>query len=173
MELDPYVDEIREHVTTAAAATGEQDRAVAERLLGPLDAAVRLAVQHALADAADQITVELAPGSVELRVRGRELAFVVVPPPEPQSEAAPDAGTASSALDAPDDPEGDGAVARINLRVPEPVKARVEQAARREGVSINTWLVRAATAALQRADAPAEPDRRVTRGVQHYRGWVK
>src|SRR4051794_833033 len=82
MELDPYVDEIREHVAAAAAAAGEHDRAVAERLLGPLDAAVRLAVQHALADAADQITVELAPASVELRVRGRELAFVVVAPQE-------------------------------------------------------------------------------------------
>ena len=72
MELDAYVDEIRRLVEVAADAGGDDARAAAEQLIAPLDAAVRLAVQHALADAAEEITCELAPGSVELRVRGRE-----------------------------------------------------------------------------------------------------
>src|SRR5262245_38875589 len=81
MELDRYVEEIRQHYLLTADAAGEPAREQAERLVAPLDATVRLALQHALADAADEITVELAPGSVELRVRGRDLAFVVTPQP--------------------------------------------------------------------------------------------
>src|SRR5438105_4054420 len=64
MELEPYVDEIHRPVTLAAAAAGAEGRALAERLIAPLAAAIRLAVQHALSDAADAITVEPAPRSV-------------------------------------------------------------------------------------------------------------
>jgi len=179
MELDPYIEEIREQVALAAAAGGDEARAVAERLVGPLDAAVRLALQHALADAADQITLELAPGSVELRIRGRELAFVVsLPPTEPAShepaagDEPVDAG-AAGATSASGDGESD--MVRINLRLPDELKARVEQAARTHGLSVNAWLVRAASAALQHGATAAPPgaDRRAARVGQQYRGWAK
>ena len=47
----------------------------------PWDAAIRLALQDVLAAAAEEITTELAPGSVELRLRGRHPEFVVTLPP--------------------------------------------------------------------------------------------
>ena len=169
MELDPYVDDIRRRVVVAAEAAGDDTRQLAERLIAPLDAAIRLAVQQALADAADEITVELAPGSVELRVRGRELAFVVTPPAdaagaEPPDEPAPPAELAGG-------PEGE--MARINLRLPEHLKTRAEQAAGAQGVSVNAWLVRAAAAAVDRADAPPAPERGTSTGARRYRGWAK
>jgi hypothetical protein len=164
MDLAPYVDEIRRHFEVAAEAAGEEARIQAEHLIAPLDAAVRLALQNALADAADEITVEIAPGAVELRVRGRELTFVVTSPPI--DDAAPVEPT-----DAP--PDDDGGTARINVRMPEHLKARVEQSARAQQVSVNTWLVRAAGAALDRADAPPRAERRMTRGTQQYRGWTR
>ncbi|MGZ4110705.1 MAG: hypothetical protein ACXVP7_13605, partial [Actinomycetota bacterium] len=71
MQLEPYVESIRRQLEVAAEAGGEDARALAERLLAPLEAAIRLALQDALADAAEDITLELAPGSVELRLRGR------------------------------------------------------------------------------------------------------
>jgi predicted HicB family RNase H-like nuclease len=37
----------------------------------------------------------------------------------------------------------DAAAARITLRLPEALKGSVEAAAAREGVSVNTWIVRA------------------------------
>ncbi len=37
----------------------------------------------------------------------------------------------------------DGLAARITLRVPEALKATIEIAASREGISVNSWLVRA------------------------------
>jgi len=165
MELEPYVDEIRKHFAIAADAAGEDAWMLAERLIAPLDSTVRLVLQDALADAADEITLDLAPGSVELRLRGRDLAFVVVPPPgeAPRDEPAP-------ATEPPDD---DGEIARINVRMPDHLKTRVDQAARAQGVSVNAWLVRAAGAALDRADAPSHTDRRQSRGPQRYRGWAK
>ena len=71
MELEPYIEEIHRQLTLAAEASGEEARALADRLAAPLDAAIRLALQDALSAAAEEITVELAPGSVELRLRGR------------------------------------------------------------------------------------------------------
>jgi hypothetical protein len=166
MQLEPYLEEIREHVAVAAEAAGPEARVLAERLIAPLDAAVQLALQHALADAADEITTELAPAAVELRVRGRELAFVVTSLP---TEPSVDESSAPSDA-APDDDSGE--IARINVRMPEHLKARVEHAADAQRMSTNAWLVRAATAALERVDPPMH-NSRAPRGGQRYRGWAK
>src|SRR6266567_8279516 len=81
MDLRVYVDNIHRQLVVAAEAGGDDARALAERLVAPLDAAIRLALQDVLAAAAEEITCELAPGSVELRLRGRDPEFVVTPPP--------------------------------------------------------------------------------------------
>ena len=62
-------------------------------------------------------------------------------------------------------------MARVNLRLPEQLKARVEQAASTEGLSVNAWLVRAAAAALEGAGSVRRRERRAPRGGQHYVGW--
>jgi uncharacterized protein DUF1778 len=172
MELEPYVEEIQRHVALAAEAGGDDARALADRLMAPLDATVRLALQHALADAADRITVELAPGSVELRARGRELAFVVTPAPADPPPAG-DASDESSmgVLEPP--PDDDGATARINVRMPEHLKTRIEQAAAAQHMSVNAWLVRAAVAAVDRAETTPSFERSTTRGPHRYRGWAR
>jgi hypothetical protein len=97
-----------------------------------------------------------------LRLRGREPEFVVTQPPT--EDAAP-------AWTAP--PEDDGEITRINLRMPDRLKARVEQAAGAEGISVNSWLVRAATAALERpAPDPRRPPR-APQGGQRFQGWAR
>jgi hypothetical protein len=169
MDLRPYVENIHRQLAVAAEAGGDDARVLAERLVAPLDAAIRLTLQDVLAAAVEQITCELAPGSVELRLRGRDPEFVVTPPPvdlppdDPAEMAAP-----------PPVPQGDDdTVARINLRLPEQLKARVEQAAASESLSVNTWLVRAAAAALERSDPARRRDRRPSQGTQRYTGWVR
>ncbi len=169
MDLGPYVENISRQLAVAAEAGGDDARALAERLIAPLDAAIRLTLQDVLAAAAEQITCELAPGSVELRLRGRDPEFVVTLPPVdlPADEAAEFAAPALIS-------DGDeGAVARINLRLPEQLKTRVEQAAGSEGLSVNTWLVRAAATALERSDPARRRDRRPGQGTQRYTGWVR
>src|SRR4051794_13019147 len=120
MDLQPYIDNIQRQVVVAAEAGGDDARALAERLLAPLDAAIRLSLQDALAAAADEITCELAPGSVELRLRGRDPEFVVSAPVAERDEASergPNEPVTAGAADA-----DDGTVARINVRMPEQLK---------------------------------------------------
>ena len=174
MNLEPYIENLRRQLVVAAEASGEDARALAERLVAPLDAAVRLTVQDALAAAAEEITLELAPGSVELRLRGREPEFVVTLPPAEaaEAEAAPE-GDWRTALRPTTGDDDEAVVSRINLRLPDHLKARVEQAAADDGLSVNTWLVRAAATALQRMDPPAGGQPRSPRGGQHYTGWAR
>jgi hypothetical protein len=169
MELEPYVATLRQEFASAAEAAGDEAMAVAERLVIPLESSVRLALLEALSAAADEITCDLAPGSVHVRLHGREPEFVVTPAPAEAGPVPP-----SAAL--PPAPEGDdGAMARINFRLPEHLKNRIEQAADRNGLSVNGWLVRAAAAALD-ADAAlgaAVSPRRATIRGEHFTGWVR
>jgi hypothetical protein len=79
MQMSTYVTRLQREL--AAAAGPEAGSPIAERLISALDAAAHLALLEALSDAAEEITGELAPGSVEVRLRGRDPEFVVVPPP--------------------------------------------------------------------------------------------
>lgn len=170
MQLSTYVETVREQLAVAAAAGGEDTRQLAERLTAPLDATVRLVLLEALSAAAGEITRDLAPGSVDVRLRGLEPTFVVTAPavPEAQDEPEPEPPPAAPRAS----PDGDdAAMTRINLRLPEDLKADVEEAARQAGLSVNAWLVRAAATALV-GDRPRRPDRKVARGSDRYTGWV-
>jgi hypothetical protein len=172
MELQPYVESIHRQLEIAAEAGGDEARALAERLAAPLDAAIRLALQDALVAAAEEITIELAPGSVELRLRGREPRFVVTLPTGPLDDGA-GGGDEPRASDLPPAVSGEeGAQARINVRMPERLKAQVDTAAAGDGLSVNAWLVRAAAAAVERSEA-ARRQPRGPRGGQRYTGWAR
>jgi hypothetical protein len=170
MNLDGYLDDIHAQLEATAEAGGEEARELARRLAAPLDAAIRLAIQDALAAAADEITVELAPGSVELRLRGREPRFVVTPPPDDEPA---DSASFTPLGPLPASEGDDGTVSRINLRLPEHLKARVERAADGEGLSVNTWLVRAAAGALEGSEGARRRKQRAPHGAQRYTGWAR
>jgi hypothetical protein len=164
MDLSPYVENLRRELAVAGEAGGDDARALAERLTAPLESAVRLTLLEALSAAADEITRELAPGSVELRLRGGEPDFAVTSAP---AEPAPDAPSA------PLPPEGDeAATARINLRLPEQLKAGIEQAAASERLSVNAWAVRRLAAAAAGGDRGEGPRLRGRPG-QAFTGWVR
>ena len=75
----------------------------------------------------------------------------------------------------PATPEGEeGAAARISFRLTEHLKGRIEEAAAQAGLSVNAWLVRAASAALESGDRDRRPsDRHAPLGGQRYTGWVR
>jgi plasmid stability protein len=172
MDLTPYVDTVRRELALAAEAGGKEATALAERLTAPLESAIRLALLDVLSMAADEITRDLAPGSVEVRLRSREASFAVTPP-----TAEPVVTDYHVSAPEPEEPvasDEDGAMARINFRLPEQLKARVEEAAAAQGRSVNAWLVRAASAALQPATRPAPPNAAGggRRTSNRYTGWV-
>src|SRR5690349_24253377 len=128
MDLTPYVSNLGREFATLAEAGGEEARALVERLTGSLESAIRMTLLDALSTAADEITRDLAPGSVELRLRGRDPSFVVTPPPD-----FGDAPTAAPTVAAPAVPiDDDSATARINFRLSEQLKTRIEEAAGRD-----------------------------------------
>jgi predicted HicB family RNase H-like nuclease len=187
MDLTPYVENLRHELAVAAEAGGEDARELAERLAAPLDSAARLALLEALSAAAEEITRDLAPGSVEVRLRGRDPDFVVTSPPAEQEFAEASEGSlkqalagalevtmgvrppASSAQDA-----DEGGRSRITLRLPDHLKPRIDEAAARAGLSVNAWLVRAVSAAIEVEDRGGAPGQAEGREFgRRYTGWVR
>ena len=138
MDITPYVESLRRDLVAAAEAAGPEAKAAAERLSFAIDPAARLALMEAISQAASEITAEMPSGGVDVRLDGRELAFVVDAPtglPTPPGAGAEE--------------DEDGGVARITLRLPESVKTRAEEFASRSGHSLNTWLVNIVRAATR------------------------
>jgi Arc-like DNA binding domain len=155
MDLSPYIESVRTGVVNASSLADEQTQHVAERLGRAIESSTRLALIQALSDAAGSISAELAPSSVELRMVGQDPEFVValqtaeaeptllMPEPEPGDET-----------DSPTAEPDDEPVARITLRLPQSVKARVDEVASSEGISTNAWLIRAVMDALSDRSGP-------------------
>lgn len=181
MDLTPYVDTLRRELAVAAEAGGEGARELADRLTAPLESATRLTMLNVLSAAMDEITRELAPGSVDVRLRGLDPDFVVTLPPTDSDTTEPTPGTYSASYasaepaksHAPTPADADeGGTARVNLRLPAHLKARAEEAATREGLSVNAWLIRAVSAAVDGDARPRTAQKTRTTG-QSITGWVR
>ncbi|SFS34439.1 toxin-antitoxin system HicB family antitoxin [Saccharopolyspora flava] len=144
MDLNPYIDQLREDLTSAAAAGDDQTRQTAAVLSGAIEPAARLAIMNALSDLAAEVTTNLDGQVVDLRLDGRDLRVVVSgggTPPSTEHESEPPP---------PPPPSGDnGDISRITLRLMEEIKSQAEQAASAQGVSLNTFVAQAVQGALQ------------------------
>ncbi|MEU6841412.1 toxin-antitoxin system HicB family antitoxin [Streptomyces sp. NPDC046716] len=171
MDLTPYVDTLHRELAVAAEAGGDEARELAERLTAPLESATRLTLLNVLSAAMDEVTRDLAPGSVDVRLRGLDPEFVVALPVGDSADEGPRPVEAVRApvVDTPDD----GSTARVNLRLPAHLKARAEEAASREGLSVNAWLVRAVSAAVDPGPAPSRTPDKGRSGGQSFTGWVR
>ncbi|MFD7057435.1 hypothetical protein ACFWBS_57635 [Streptomyces mirabilis] len=168
MDLTPHVEALRRELVDSAEP-GDAT-ALAERLSVTMASATRLALLDALSVAADEITRELAPGSVHVRLRGRDPEFVVTPPRTADDAPEAHVGRLGDVPVAAADDAG-GPVARINFRPPERLKQHIEAAAAEAGLSVNAWLVRTVTAALQQSP-PSRGRRRGHGSGEHFVGWV-
>lgn len=143
MQLSPFVTQVQAQLSAAAALGDDATRRVADALSAAAEPATRLAILAAVTAAADEVTAALldSPDASSLAVRldGDELR-IEVRVIEAHHEAPAEDADAS---------------ARISLRLSEALKADVESAAKADSVSVNTWLVRAATRALAPSRARA------------------
>ena len=137
MQTTPYVDALLSDLEAMASLGDPAVAEAAQRLSQTLRASANLRLLDLLGEAALEVSGQLPSGHVEVRLAGQEpsLVYVEEEPSEPASAGAED-----------------GATARITLRLPETLKVSIEAAATREGVSVNTWIVRALNRA---ANAPA------------------
>jgi hypothetical protein len=127
MQLEPHVDALRGEIQRLASLGDEQAAAAAARLSDALGPTLSLRLLGLLSEAALEVSSQLPAGHVELRLAGQEPSLVYVADAEPAQTAAAD----------------DGLTARITLRLPDSLKSSLETAASQEGVSLNTWIVKA------------------------------
>jgi hypothetical protein len=139
MEMSDFVGKLRGELVSITRFAGEDVARAAELLTEALDSAVRLTLLDVLSAAAADITARLDDAVVEVRLADGEPTFVV-------TAAPPETGFEQEAQAAADAEPG---TARLTLRLPDALKARVEAAAARDGMSVNTWLVRAAGRSLE------------------------
>jgi predicted HicB family RNase H-like nuclease len=145
MKMSPHVDALRDDLASAAALGDERAAEVGARLADAVARSAPLRFLDALGEALLEANEQLPSGHLELRLAGNDPSVVFV-----EEAAAPEPPP-------PDEPSA----ARLTLRLPERLKSELEAAATREGVSLNTWLVRALSGAVSHATRPSNPRRRL------------
>jgi hypothetical protein len=128
MQMAPFLESLQSDLDSIASVGDDTVAQAAGRLSQAIRSSAGLRLLDFLSQAAVEISAQLPDGHVEVRLSGQDpnLIFVQEERAEPTQAATDDAASA-----------------RITLRLPEPLKASVEGAAAREGVSVNTWIVRA------------------------------
>jgi predicted HicB family RNase H-like nuclease len=126
MKMSLVVDGLRSDVIAVGDLGDDAVAELAERIAAVLARSAPARILDLLSDAATEVSAELPEGRVELRVAGDDVQFSYV-------EDQPVSGG-----------DGEGELsARITLRLSEALKARVEEGAARQGVSVNSYIVRA------------------------------
>ena len=134
MDLTEYTEMLRRELGSVTRFGGDEFTRTAEMLADALESSVRLTLLEVLSAAAAEITTRLDDTVIDVRLSGSEPEFVVsTTPGEP-----------------PD-------MTRVTLRLSGPLKARVDAEAAAAGLSVNAWLVRAISRALD--PGPGKPPR--------------
>lgn len=148
MNLDPYLASVLADLDRATALADEQTRQVAAKVASAVEPALRLALVHALSDAAANVTSELTDAAVVVRMEGRDPVLSVhrteIVPPAPAAPPAPPAPGLPEHLDAED-----GETARVTVRLPQSLKAQLDRLAVDADQSLNTWIVQALRRAVR------------------------
>jgi hypothetical protein len=145
MQIDGYVQALREDLARVAAIGDEPTARAAELLSVALESALGRRLLEALGEAALELSSQLESGRVEVRIAGGDPELVLVREEEPAAEPADEAFTA-----------------RVTLRLPESLKVRLEAAATREGLSVNTWVVQMLSRGTEPRSSAGGSRRRLT-----------
>ena len=136
MQIEGYVQALREDLVRIAAVGDESTARAAELLAVALESSVGRRLQEALGEAALELSSQLESGRVDVRMAGGDPELVYVPDEATPAEPADEAFTA-----------------RITLRLPESLKNRLETLASAHGLSVNTLIVQV----LARGAEPRTP----------------
>jgi predicted DNA binding CopG/RHH family protein len=143
MDLSQYAEQLRRELTAITKFAGDDITRAAEMLAESLDSSVRLALLDVLSAAADEITASIDGAVIDVRLSGTEPQFVVTVTGDEHANGQAEQPLSGEAAE-------EAGTARVTLRMPESLKSTVEAQAAAEGLSVNTWLVRAVSRALNR-----------------------
>lgn len=128
MQIGPFIDSLQQDLAALAAVSDQEASETFQRIAAALESSLRLRLLEAVTAAAHELTSQLQNGHVEVRLAGQDPSFVFV-------EETPAPGPSVGGEEA--------FTARISLRLPDALKASIEFAATRDGVSVNAWIVQA------------------------------
>jgi predicted HicB family RNase H-like nuclease len=147
MKMSLVIEGLRSDVAAVGELGDETVAEVADRIAAIVARSASSRILELLSDVASEVSAELPQGHLEIRLVGDDVQFAYVderaPTQEPEAELS----------------------ARITLRLSEPLKARVEASAGREGLSVNSFVLRT----LERGTSTATA--RSGRGGSRLRGY--
>jgi HicB family len=166
MEMSEYVATLRRELATITRFADEDVTRAAEMLTEAMESSVRLTLLEVLSAAAAEITTRLDDAVIEVRLAGGDPDFVVTMTADEPADQAREPGP-------PADGAGSDDMARVTLRIAEPLKARVDTAASAAGVSVNTWLIRAISQALDASGGRGSRTRTMPGVGQRFTGYAR
>jgi predicted HicB family RNase H-like nuclease len=146
MQIEGYVQALRDDLARVAAVGDESTARAAELLAVALEASLGRRLQEALGEAALELSGQLDSGRVEVRIAGGDPELVYVRDEESASA----------------EPADEAFTARITLRLPESLKTKLEALAGSSGVSLNTWIVQALARGAEPRTSSGGSRRRLT-----------
>jgi hypothetical protein len=147
MKMSLAVEGLRSDIIAVAELGDDVVAEVAERIAALLTRSASSRILDLLSDVAAELSAELPEGRVEIRLVGDDVEFAYVD-------------------ERPTTPEGDDELSsRITLRLSDRLKARVEESAARDGISVNGWILRT----LDRGTSPSNV--RKSHGGSSLRGY--
>lgn len=124
MKMSLVIEGFREDLVAVGELGDDAVGEMADRIASVFTRSAPTRILSLLSDVAAELTSELPEGRIEIRLVGDDVEFAFV---DDQSVSA----------------DSDAELtARITLRLPEQLKARVEASAARESISVNGWILR-------------------------------
>lgn len=133
MQLTGHIDALLADLAMTAELGDENVALAAERLSETLRGSARLRLLDLLSEVTLEISGQLPAGHIEVRLAGQEPSLVYVEERQQEEFGA-----------------SDDMAARISLRLPDTLKTAIDDAAAKEGISVNAWLVRELKRAVHR-----------------------
>jgi predicted HicB family RNase H-like nuclease len=124
MKMSLVVEGLRSDIVAVGELGDQAVSEVAERIAAMFSRSVPTRILDLLSDVASELSEEIPEGRIEIRLVGDDVEFAFMDERPPAAE--PDSELSS----------------RITLRLSDQLKARVEEGASREGISVNAWILR-------------------------------
>lgn len=125
MKMSSFLEKLSLDLKALGKLGGPELEGAVSRLIPALEPVLRTRLLELLTEVAQEVKEQLPGGRIEARINGAEIEFVFLQEDNPPRETPTDLN------------------ARITLRLPEDLKSRIEQAATSEGISLNSWLLKA------------------------------
>ncbi|MDH6679935.1 putative methyltransferase [Rhodococcus sp. LBL1] len=156
MDLTEYTARLRDDLAAAAALGDDDTQRIAQALAGAAERSAQLMLVSALSDLAREASEELGDRTLHVRFDGTDVTVEA-------TRRRPDAASTSSRSGDTTDPyrtleDVTGDISRVTLRLVDQIKARAEEAAVEDGMSLNSWVSQAVQGALRDQMRRSRPD---------------